>query len=298
MTAGFGMHWLANLENCQRKVGINLMKKYLHSIHLIVLRIEWAILRPQLEETIRLRREKTRRECADSRRRTILDIARFMVRSKDFKLLLYDELLELPAVSKIINADGIHKTISEGDIQKVKASVLDLGTKRLQEAADFCGVNMMAAFSDCGLLPSDVMISDCDRDKLSRSSSVSAWNIVNHCCAQFKYKNWGYRPPSTFSELILDHSPESSEKFYERYSPDKQAILIAKRLAEDLGVLHLSSGELALFNYSFVCARCDPLFRKKMDWQALVRCTCSQDKYEMLISPFVDSSLLVRKDRL
>lgn len=130
-------------------------------------------MRPQLEETIRLRREKTRRECANSRRRAILDIARSMVRSNKVKLLLYDELLELPVVAKIISADGFHKTISEGDIQTVKASVLDLGRKRLQGAADFCGVNMMAAFTECGLIPSDVMTSDCDRDKPSRSSSIS-----------------------------------------------------------------------------------------------------------------------------
>lgn len=241
-------------------------------------------MRPQLEETIRLRREKTRRECANSRRRAILDIARSMVRSNKVKLLLYDELLELPVVAKNISADGFHKTISEGDIQTVKASVLDLGRKRLQGSADFCGVNMIAAFTECGLIPSDVMTSDCDRDKPSRSSSISAWDIVNHCCAQFKYKNWKYRPPSTFDELLLDHHPEGSGKLYERYSPDTQAILIAKRLAEVLGLLHLSSGELALFKDNFVCARCDPLFRKKMDWQGLVRRTYSQVKYEMLIT--------------
>lgn len=234
-------------------------------------------MRPQLEETIRLRRDKTRRECPDSRRQVILSIARSMVRSKKVKLLLYNELLELPVVSNIISVDGLHKTISDGDIQTVKASALDLGTKRLQEAADFFEVNMMTAFTECGLLPSDVMTSDCDQDNPSRSSSISAWNIVNHNYAQFKYKNCRYRPPSTFNELVLHHNPKSPEKLYENFSPGTQVILIAKRLAEDLGVLHLSSAELALFKDTFVCARCDPLFRKKMDWQALVRCTCSQE---------------------
>lgn len=107
---------------------------------------------------------------------------------------------------------------------------------------------MMTAFTECGLLPSDVMASDCDQDNPSRSSSISAWNIVNHSCAQFK--NCRYRPPSTFNELVLHHNPEDPEKLYENLSPDTQVILIAIRLAEDL--LHLSSAELALFKDTFV----------------------------------------------
>lgn len=252
-------------------------------------RIAWAILRPQLEETIRLRRDKifriARSSCISSRKQAILGFARSLAMSNEAKLLLlHDELLELPDVSNIINADGLHETVSEGDMQIVKTCALDFGTKRFQEEADLCGAAMLLAFAECGLISSDERVSDCDQDKTSRSFSKADSNVLEHCCALFKYTNMPYRPQTTFSVLLSDHQPWGSGHLVAKCTPDARAILIAKQLAKDLDVLHLTTSDLDLLKDCFVCARCDPIFRKKLDWGGLVRCSCSQ-VVDMLIKP-------------
>lgn len=259
-------------------------------IHLSTLYLAWATLRPQLEETIRLRKDKmfriARSQCLSSRRVEVQDFAKSMVKSNEVKLfLLYAELLRLPDVSNIINADGLHNSINEKDMQIIKTSALDLGTRRFQEEGDLCGAAMMVAFAECGLLPSDEMTSNCDQDESSRSASISVSNILEHCCAIFKYANRTYRPQTTFSSLISDLQHWGSGYLLEQCTPDTQTILITKKLAEDMDVIHSTTSELNLFKDGFVCARCDPIFRKRLDWVGLVRCTCSHI-ITILANPF------------
>lgn len=206
----------------------------------------------------------------------------FPVLSEVSLLLLHAGLLKLPDVSNILNADGLHGTISEKDKQIIKTSALDLGTKRFQEEVELCEAAMRVAFAECGLLLSDEMASDCNQDKPSTSCSVP--NILVHCCAIFKYTNRTYKPHATFSVLVSDHQPWGSGHLLEKCAPDAQAVLIAKQLAEDLNVIHLTTSDLNSLKDSFVCARCDPIFREKLDWETLVRRTCFQ-VFAMLIRP-------------
>lgn len=69
---------------------------------------------------------------------------------------------------------------------------------------------------------------------------------------------------------------------FEVYAPSSLAILITKRLAEDLDVVNSTLSELDLLGEAFICARCDPIFRKKLNWQHLVcwgysRVDCNAD---------------------
>lgn len=245
-------------------------------IHSFTLYIAWATIRPQLEETIRLRRDKTfrvsRSLCLLSREGKIINFAQSIVKSHEAKLLLlHAELLKLPDVSNILNADGLHGSISEKDAQIIKASVLDLGTKRFQEEAELCGNAMMVAFAECGLLPSNETTNDCNQDKSLQNCSMSVSNILEHCCALFKYTDRTYRPYTTFSVLVSDHQPLGSGHLLAECTPDVQAVLIAKKLAEDLNAMHLTTSDLNLLKDCFVCARCDPIFLKKLDWESLVR---------------------------
>lgn len=248
--------------------------------------LAWAILRPQLEEIIRLRREKkfriARQDCVTSRERAIQEFTLSVLKSNEVKLLLsFEELIQLPEVSKIINADGLDKTISEDDLQVVKTSAIELGTKRKLESVEMCGAAMAAAFVDCGLLPANAMTGDCGEDKPKKHPSISTSNVLEHSCALFTFKDSRFNPSrASFNDLVsLYQSMMMRRMVFEVYAPSLQAILIAKRLAEDLDVVNSTLSELDLLGEAFICARCDPIFRKKMNWQHLVCCGYTRVDY-------------------
>lgn len=249
-----------------------------------LLSIDWAKVQPQLEDTIRLRREKkfriARQECATSREWAIREFALSVLNSTEVKLLLsLEELLQSADILKIINADGLNTMLSEGNFQVVKTNVIELGTKGKQAEAELCGAAMAAAFVDCGIR----LTEDCGEDNPSNHSSISASNVLEHSCALFvlkgsinsralfEFKGLSYiAARASFNDLILSHQP-MRVRLSESYAPNSQAISIAKRLAEDLGVINLTLSELDSLKECFLCVRCNPICRTRMNWQHLVR---------------------------
>lgn len=231
--AGSGTPWLDKPDYWRRKVSSDLLlKKYLAPTYPFTHITEWDTLRPQSEETIRLRRERmqllSRRQCLNSRTHSILE------ESKLF--LSFSELMHHLVISKIVNANGLEETTSAGVLELIKSTVLELGSQTMKEETEACGSAMATAFAKCGIiLP-------------LKHSSLSRADIFEHSCAFFE----NYQLPLqlrrvlAFDHLVSCNHIGSIKRLFELYAPDTNAISVSKTLAEGLNVVHLTLSELDL----------------------------------------------------
>lgn len=141
--AGSGTPSLTKPDYWRRKASSDLLlKNYLSPTYPLTHFTEWDTLRPQLEEIIRLRRERiqllSRRQCLSSRTSAIRNVAHSIL--EESKLLFsFSELMHHPVISKIVNANGLEKTISAGSLELIKSSVLESGSQTMKEETEVCG---------------------------------------------------------------------------------------------------------------------------------------------------------------
>ena len=216
---------------------------------------EWDAIRPQLEETIRLRRQKRERE----RTRNACAAAAGLLAGLNGRNLLFTraELIALPVVDEYIKATDMgrygHYLHNEAK-QRILKGAREAGTTIMRAVKEKSNSDMLQAMGQCGFaLPGH---------EARASPRYQHW-VLDHCCSFFSYEGAGGSGP--FSKAIaylqancvkslnnasMDVMPVSG------FNPDIQAIKIAKRLSELLKIDKLSMDQLLNSGDVFSCRRC------------------------------------------
>lgn len=235
----------------------------------------WNNIRPQLEETLRLRREKLRRLARAKRERSVCSQALSVLKSEKGKLciLSFGELLELPLVKEFLEGDSLDATIGEDVSEVIERTIVDIGTRNKGKVEWQAASDLMAAFSGYDLLPSGAQ---------SPAEALPVdLSVLNHSCAFFRGRSSysdGFRSFSDISQEFVEDTKGTyvcADRHPINYLseldiPHRRAISVAKRLVEKLDVVNSTMEELQELGNAFICTRCDPLFRRKRSWSSLV----------------------------
>ena len=109
---------------------------------------EWDAIRPQLEETIRLRRQKRERE----RTRNACATAAGLLASLNGRNLLFTraELIALPVVDEYINATNVGRYPDNEIRQRILKGARDAGTRIMRAVKEKSNSDMLQAMGQCG----------------------------------------------------------------------------------------------------------------------------------------------------
>lgn len=144
-----------------------------------------------------------------------------------------------PVISKIVNANGLEKTISADGLELIKSSVLEFGSQTMKEEieTEVCGAAIGNSFCQVW-----------HNSAFKTLESLYHDHILEPSCAFLE----NYQSPLqsrrvlAFDHLVSCNHIGTIKRLFELYAPDTKAISVAKALAEGLNVIHLTLGELDL----------------------------------------------------
>ncbi|THH00583.1 hypothetical protein EW145_g7059, partial [Phellinidium pouzarii] len=243
----------------------------------------WNNIRPQLEETLRLRQEKLNRIWKEERlkehRENLIKLVKDFFYSEDGKTccVAVSAFLKLPLSQEMIRADESWAIVVQTHWNSLKQKMLDLSESRKRSVTEEATYMVVKARAELGL--PDISASDSSND-VDFGSQLNA--ILQHPSSVFGDYRLFYSGKCLFTfSTALDQLRTSCLRSYEnRYnldSPlsweigalDRSVIRIAEALYTSVGVARTLDDMYAL-DKSFVCMRCAPSTRLRYTWINLI----------------------------
>ncbi|THH03238.1 hypothetical protein EW145_g6415 [Phellinidium pouzarii] len=239
----------------------------------------WKNILPQLEETIRLRREKKALRAKElriyDRRRNLQGLSHEFVSSDEGRTccVVYTELVGMSVFQEVVNSDEAGKDISKKDWDLIKQKMLDMSENRTQKLADKAASSLMSTRREFGL-------PDIFPDSLSEEGPVNN-AILQHPTSFIENpRTRTLELPLTFGASI-DHLRKHCSYYFtsnprhaqwELGKVARSTLSIADALYASIGagVASTLDGMEAL-GKSFICMRCSSLTRRCLSWIELVQ---------------------------
>ncbi|KAH8115088.1 hypothetical protein DFH11DRAFT_144926 [Phellopilus nigrolimitatus] len=239
----------------------------------------WKNILPQLEETIRLRREKRERfaqTIKERRRKKLHQLAEGIVWCKEGKAcyIVPSEVFELPAAKEFIESDGTKTNIGVAQWLSIKQQMVEFSRVRQREIEEDCVSAIVTARRKAGLPAISTILIESSEDKREiRTGKSKSGGVLQHPTAFF-----GGRCLKQFTGILEDRHEHCRGEFrwtrgnqWEPSQPTCNGILYADALYSELDLPSTTMNDMLALGESFVCLRCDPTFRKLMTWIDLVK---------------------------
>ncbi|KAH8115106.1 hypothetical protein DFH11DRAFT_146450 [Phellopilus nigrolimitatus] len=250
----------------------------------------WRNIRPQLEETIRLRRELRirleREHRFKVRQRELVRIARDFIDSEDGKMctIVPSELLELPGAKQVLDSEEPSFDIPQVHQTTLKQQMVEMSKGRHLKFEEEGSSKVLSTRHAAGLkaFKSTTRNSLEDRPGKARNDAGGNEDILQHPTTVFKRHEYGEACLAPFSELLEDIRDHCLRKFdfypgtantrfqWTLCSPSHNGILYAEALYSAVALPFKTMDEMLALGESFICLRCDPINRKLMSWTCLV----------------------------
>lgn len=244
----------------------------------LVVPIEWNSIRPELEKTIELRREKKayaeRMKCLNKRKENISLLARSILQSSEGSRanLSFHELIRLPVIKEFIGAEG-HVTIISAEVAwYIRYAMLEIGGARTRALEEKCLSEMYNILSKLEILPSIFDSTSSLRDPVRLLNCSYAIFTDGTCTRSFSGILESMHNHTERSYINLAYRELEARALYENLlgdQPDERSITTAKELADMPKNEHPSIMSMELLRSSkFLCQRCS--LGRKYDWLEIV----------------------------
>ncbi|KAH8116966.1 hypothetical protein DFH11DRAFT_1141796 [Phellopilus nigrolimitatus] len=239
----------------------------------------WKNILPQLEETIRLRREK-RARIAKERRRSerrykLRKLAEKFVCSESGKTCYVApvELYKQPLARQFVESDEEGTALSEAQWLSIKQQVVEFSKVRQREIEEEAASALVAARREAGLPAiSAISIESSEGKREVQAGEGKSVSVLQHPTAFF-----GSRDLKPFTGILDERHDYCHKEFDcargERWvlrQPARNGVLYADALYSELGLPSTTMNDMLALGESFVCLRCDPTVRTLMTWIDLV----------------------------
>ncbi|THG97667.1 hypothetical protein EW145_g7569, partial [Phellinidium pouzarii] len=243
----------------------------------------WNNIRPHLEDTIRLRREKKARIAKgiriQERREKLIRLAGTFLESEERQICCIGvfEFLELPLSQEVIHNDESWTVNLRKHWDCLKQNILDFSESRRQKFAEQAASMLISARHESGL--HDVFASVSSQDEVNHGPI----DILQHPTAFFKRSpDNGNFTVATFSSSWCNLSRRCLKEYQAGqmpgvrmrldmgvYQTDRSVLSVANALYASVGVA-TALDELKALDIAFVCMRCAPSERYHHSWHELV----------------------------
>lgn len=244
---------------------------------------------PQLEEIIHLRRNRRtgleENGCVSEREDQLKKLCSdFLLSDKKCQYVFtYDEVRHIKQISDIVEAEGIDFRLVSKNWFAIQEILAELGRTRMLEFTQSFQRIISGALAACGV-PSFT------QDPVSIRDKIEIPAILDNPCAFFFDSDEHVRCSTfvdaasnllglalssfeTFDDFEAETMAHRIERIYQTdsWSPDWDAIRVAKALLEDMDVSEETTmRDLLSRECSFVCMRCNSFMRTAMPWPSLV----------------------------
>ncbi|KAH8115068.1 hypothetical protein DFH11DRAFT_143824 [Phellopilus nigrolimitatus] len=240
----------------------------------------WKNILPQLEETIRLRREKKTRlekeQLFKKRQQKLREIAETFVCSESGKTCYVApaELFKQPLAKQFIESDGTGTDLCEAQWLSIKQQMVEFSKVRQREIEEEYASAIVIARRNAGLPAISTKLMESSEDKRETQTGKSKSDgVLQHPTAFF-----GSRYLKLFTSILEDRHDYCWREFrwsrgnqWEHSQPACNGILYADALYSELDLPSTTMDDMLALEKSFVCLRCDPTFRELMTWTDLVK---------------------------
>ncbi|THH06455.1 hypothetical protein EW145_g4074 [Phellinidium pouzarii] len=239
----------------------------------------WSNMRPHLEKTICLRREKNARNRIKERREKLIKHTETFLGSEKGQVFCMGvlEFLELPLSQEVIHSDEAWAASIQKHWDSLKHSILDFSKSRRQEFAKKAIDKLISARHESGLR--DIFASVSSQDGIKHGPI----DILQHPTAFFKLeRDIGSYRLETFSDSMYTLKARCWNEFRPGFTPEVNSYLNVGAYLTDRSVLSVTDAlcasvgvtstlyEMEALDIAFVCMRCCPSARYHLPWSGLV----------------------------
>ncbi|KAH8118055.1 hypothetical protein DFH11DRAFT_1875223 [Phellopilus nigrolimitatus] len=247
----------------------------------------WENIRPQLEETIRLRREKKIELEKKLRQRRFGYATKELLYSRgsapEDYYIVPSELLELPLAKQLFESDQVWTEIPEAQQSYIKQYAIERSNARLLKLEEEGASAIVRARREAGVPAINTIASNSsepDRE-LTRNEETKTQDILQHPTTFFTIWEYGNQCLYTFSEMLEElakhcfselHYFRSNEPFqWALGTASYNGLRYADALYLDLAIPGSKTmDDMEALGNTFVCLRCHPTCREMKSWRNLV----------------------------
>ncbi|KAH8113498.1 hypothetical protein DFH11DRAFT_1598996 [Phellopilus nigrolimitatus] len=238
----------------------------------------WKSIQPQLETTIRLRREKRTQLALERRyKEREAELAPFYknicddweIRVGRFSALTFNEFILLPGVRELIEKDEGTVSITKNQWDKIEQMVYDAIRQQECRIEKDCTAFIVSAWEEAGL-----------KSLIERSSGATD-KIIYHASAFLSSVPRYGRALVTYKELVAARAtPGCTRTWPSHLPPNPRVTKYANELIRSLGMHDMTTmDKMEEMGAVFVCKCCDPIFHRKMTWKDLVIHFCIEEDW-------------------